>query len=148
MDQKLNSRKDLSKKVNESEKNIQRYLRLNMLDDDLLSLVDEKRIGLRPAVELSYLDSASQKYIRDFYNEFDITASHAQAIQLRKLYESNKLNEDAIFDILSEEKPNQRNNFRLSSGLIKQYFSNCSTPKEIEAKIIKAMELYDKQMIK
>ncbi|MBQ9199406.1 MAG: ParB/RepB/Spo0J family partition protein [Lachnospiraceae bacterium] len=142
---KLRARDELSKRVNESHEMIRRYIRLTYLNSNLLNLVDEKRMGIKPAVEISYLDSSLQKCIWDFYEANEVTPSHAQAIQFKKLHQQKLLDENMIIQILSEEKPNQKEGFRISSDLVSKYFSDCATSSQIENRIIKALELLEKQ---
>ncbi len=144
---KLRSRSndELAKKVNESITNIKRYIRLTYLNSNLLNLVDSKRMGIKPAVEISYLDSNLQKAIWNFYELNEVTPSHAQAIQFKKLHQQKLLDENMINQILSEEKPNQKEGFRISSDLVSKYFSDCATSSQIENRIIKALELLEKQ---
>ena len=139
------SNDELSKKINESITNIKRYVRLTYLNSDLLNLVDIKRIGIKPAVEISYLDSSLQTAIWNFYELNEVTPSHAQAIQFKKLHQQKLLDENMINQILSEEKPNQKEGYRISSNLIDKYFSDCSSISEIENRIVKALELLKKQ---
>ena len=139
------SNDELSKKVNESISNIKRYIRLTYLNTSLLNLVDQKRIGLSPAVEISYLDSNLQNAIWNFYDLYEVTPSHAQAIQFKKLHQQKLLDENMITQILSEEKPNQKEGFRISTNIVDKYFSDCSTTAQIENRIIKALELLAKQ---
>lgn len=143
---KTKSRNRLAKKVNESAVQIQRLIRLTHLNKDLLQLVDEKRIALRPAVELSYLPSNLQQYIYSYYQENDVTPNHAQAIQMRQLAKHDLLDEIKINDILSQEKGNQKTSgYKLSDDIMKKYFGNCKTSFDVENRIIKALELLAKQ---
>ena len=142
---KFRARDELSKKVNESHEMIRRYIRLTYLNSNLLSLVDSKRMGIKPAVEISYLDSALQKCIWDFYEMNEVTPSHAQAIQFKRLHQQKLLDENMIIKVLSEEKPNQKEGYKISSNLVNKYFSDCSTSAQIENRIVKALELLAKQ---
>jgi len=145
VDQKLNSRQLLAEKVNDSEKQIQRYIRLTNLIPELLELVDSKRIGLRPAVEMSYFPVNLQTCIYGIYETEEITPSHAQTIKMKKLHKENLLDEKEINKILMEEKPNQKDKFKLSETIVNKYFSDCLTRVEIENKIIRALKLLEKQ---
>lgn len=142
---KLRTSDTLAKMVNESRMQIHRFIRLTYLNTDLLNLVDEKRMGIKPAVEISYLDSNLQKAIWNFYELNEVTPSHAQAIQFKKLHQQKLLDENMINQILSEEKPNQKEGYRISQNLVSKYFSDCSTSAQIENRIIKALELLEKQ---
>lgn len=135
----------LAKKVNESATQIQRYIRLTMLTEPLLNLVDDKHIGLRPAVELSYLPTNLQECIYNIYESCQITPSHAQTIEMRKLLKEGLLDEAAIDNIMMQEKPNQKEALKLSNTFIKKYLGNCTTKLEMENRIVKALELLDRQ---
>ena len=91
-----------------AERQIQRYIRLTNLVPELLEFVDEGRIKMRPAVELSYLNEDCQRDLVDEIDLNDCTPSHDQAIRMRKFFEEGKLTTKAISAIMSEEKPNQR----------------------------------------
>lgn len=98
----------VSEAVGESERSIQRYVRLTELTPELLTLVDEKRIVLRPAVELSYLPKEAQDWIAESIEYCEATPSHAQTIKMRKFAEEGKLTQEVVESIMEEEKPNQR----------------------------------------
>ena len=97
---------------------------------------------MRPAVELSYLPKEQQQALFDTMELEDCTPSHAQAIKMRKFAEEGKLNEDVILSIMTEEKPNQVEQFKIPKKRIDKYFSPGTTPKQMEDTIIKALELY------
>ena len=139
------SREILSKQVGESQDQIRRYIRLTELINPILDMVDDKRIALRPAVELSYLSQNQQEMLLDTMQLQDCTPSHAQAIKLRKFAEEGRLNEDVILSIMSEEKGNQKEQFRIPRERISKYFSPGTSAKQIEDTIIKALELYRKR---
>ena len=102
------SRDILAEESGESREQIRRYIRLTNLVPELLELVDEGRIKMRPAVELSYLDEDSQRDVVEQIDINDCTPSHDQTIRMRKMFESGKLTAEAVEAIMSEEKPNQR----------------------------------------
>ena len=108
-------------------------------------MVDDKKIALRPAVELSYLSQDQQEMLLDTMQLQDCTPSHAQAIKMRKFAEEGRLNEDVILSIMSEEKGNQKEQFRIPRERINKYFSPGASAKQIEDTIIKALELYRKR---
>ena len=145
VEQKLTSRKRLAEKVSESDAQIQRYIRLTKLIAPLLNLVDEKHIGFRPAVELSYLPTNLQECINNIYDSCQVTPSHAQAIKMRELLKEGLLDEATIDEIMMEEKPNQKEALKLSDTFIKKYLGGCSTKLEMENRIAKALELLDRQ---
>lgn len=132
----------LGEAVGESRSQIQRYIRLTELITPILDMVDEGKIAMRPAVELSYLPKEQQQTLFDTMELEDCTPSHAQAIKMRKFAEAGKLNEDVILSIMTEEKPNQVEQFKIPKKRIDKYFSPGTTPKQIEDTIIKALELY------
>ena len=132
----------LGEAVGESRSQIQRYIRLTELITPILDMVDEGKIAMRPAVELSYLPKEQQQVLFDTMELEDCTPSHAQAIKMRKFAEAGKLNEDVILSIMTEEKPNQVEQFKIPKKRIDKYFSPGTTPKQIEDTIIKALELY------
>lgn len=142
---KSRSNEELADKVGESREQIRRYIRLTYLLPELLELVDEKRIGMRPAVELSYLPANFQECIYGIYEAEEITPSHAQTIQIRKLYQQNLLDEEAIDKIMMEIKPNQKEGIKLSNEIVNRFLSSCGSKAEMENRIIKALELLDKQ---
>ena len=135
----------LGESVGESKSQIQRYIRLTELIPPILDMVDENRIDMRPAVELSYLPIDQQEILLDTMQLEDCTPSHAQAIKLRKFSEEGRLNKDDIFSILAEEKGNQKEQFRMPKARISKYFSPGTPAKQMEDTIIKALELYRKR---
>ena len=135
----------LAKQVGESRETIRRYIRLTELISSILDLVDEGRIAMRPAVELSYLPKKEQDALFDTMQAEDCTPSHAQAIKLRRFSEEGRFNEDVAFSILSEEKGNQKEQFRMPKERISRYFSPGTPAKQMEDTIIKALELYRKK---
>ena len=136
------SRQLLGEQVGESQDQIRRYIRLTELITPILDMVDEGKIAMRPAVELSYLPKEQQQVLLDTMEQEDCTPSHAQAIKMRKFAEAGKLNEDVILSIMTEEKPNQVEQFKIPKKRIDKYFSPGTTPKQMEDTIIKALELY------
>lgn len=128
--------------VGESRSQIQRYIRLTELISPVLDMVDEGKIAMRPAVELSYLPKQQQQELFDTMELEDCTPSHAQAIKLRKFAEAGKLDGDVILSIMTEEKPNQVEQFKIPKKRLDKYFSPGTTIKQMEDTIIKALELY------
>lgn len=139
------SRQILAEQVGESHEQIRKYIRLTELIPSILDLVDEGKIAMRPAVELSYLPKKEQNTLYDTMQAEDCTPSHAQAIKLRKFSEEGRLNEDVVFSILSEEKGNQKEQFRMPKERISKYFSPGTPVKQMEDTIVKALELYRKK---
>ena len=147
------SRQILGEQVGESQDQIRRFIRLTNLIPELLELVDNSvlkekdklQIALRPAVELSYLSEEEQSDLYETIESEERTPSHAQAIKLRKLSEEGRLDENVIFSILTEEKGNQKEQFRMPRERIQKYFPPKATEKQIEDTIVKALELYRKR---
>jgi ParB family chromosome partitioning protein len=132
----------LGKQMGESKDTVRRYIRLTELIPSILEMVDEGQVAMRPAVELSYLPKEQQKILYDTIQSEDCTPSHVQAIKMRKFSEEGKLDEDVIFSVMTEEKPNQVEQFRMPRKRIDRYFPQ-GTPKEkIEDTIVKALEFY------
>ena len=133
---------DLAQIVSEGKDNIRRYIRLAELTPALLQMVDEGKIAFRPAVELSYLTKEEQASLHEAMASEDCTPSLAQAIKIKKFSQEGRLNDDVILSILSEEKPNQREVYRLPKERIDKYFPKGTPSEKIEEIICKALELY------
>ena len=116
----------LADKSDDSKTQIQRYIRLTNLVPELLEYVDEGRIKMRPAVELSFLDEDSQRDVVDEIDLNDATPSHDQTIRMRKFFEEGKLTTEAIQAIMSEEKPNQREKIVLRGDRVRQLMPQVS----------------------
>ena len=133
---------DLAQIVGEGKDNIRRYIRLTELTPALLQMVDDGKIAFRPAVELSYLTKEEQASLHEAMESEDCTPSLAQAIKIKKFSQEGRLNDDVILSILSEEKPNQREVYRLPKDRIDKYFPKGTPSEKIEEIICKALELY------
>ncbi len=138
----------LSQIVDESERQIHRYIRLNELHACLLNLVDEGKIALRPAVELSYLTKDEQRDVFDTICSEDCTPSLSQAQQMRKLSEQGKLDMDAVFGIMTKPKANQKEMVRLPLESVSRYLPRNTTPKDAAQFIEKACEYYSRYLNK
>ena len=139
---KLDSAAELGKQSGESRDQVFRYMRLTNLIPELLDMVDENKIALRPAVELSYLAEKEQRLLYEEIGYSDCTPSHAQAIKMRKFAEQGQLTAEVISSIMQEEKPNQKEQFRMPREKISKYFPAGTPAEKIEDTIIKALELY------
>lgn len=139
------SREVLAENSPDSSTQIQRYIRLTGLETPMLDMVDEGKIAFRPAVELSYLPKEQQKALFDTMESEDCTPSLAQAIKMKQFSQEGRLNEDVILSILSEEKPNQKEQFKMPRERISKYFPPGTPAQKIEDTIIKALELYRKR---
>lgn len=133
---------ELSEQVGESKDQIRRYIRLTNLVPELLQLVDEGRIKMRPAVELSYLDEDCQRDVALQIDINDCTPSHDQTIRMRKMYESGKLTTEAVEAIMSEEKPNQRERIVLHGDRVRSLIPKSVKLKDTEDYVCKALEHY------
>jgi len=135
----------LTEQSGDSKSQIQRYIRLTYLLPEMLDMVDDGKIALRPAVELSYLAEKEQHFLLDTMFSEDCTPSHAQAIKMRKFSQEGKLNPDVILSIMQEEKPNQKEQIKIPKERISRYFAPGTPAQKIEDTIIKALELYRKR---
>ena len=131
----------LAKETSDSARQIQRYVRLTNLVPELLEFVDEGKMKMRPAVELSYLDEDSQ---RDLVDENDCTPSHDQTIRMRKFFEEGRLTPEAIQAIMSEEKPNQREKIVLRGDRVRSLIPKTVPLNQTEEYVCKALEHYNK----
>ena len=129
----------------ESGRQIQRYIRLNELTPELLEFVDEGKIGLRPAVEISYLQEEEQRDLVDFIDTEGTFPSHAQTIRMKELSREGKLDTDTINDIMREQKGNQKDRLKIPVERIRKYFPSNASPNQMEETIIKALEFYRKR---
>lgn len=139
------SSEELASKVGESKNQIYRYVRLTNLLPDLLSKVDEGKIAMRPAVEISYLAENEQQSLLDSIESEDCTPSYAQALKMRRFSQEGNLTDEVILSIMEEEKPNQKEQFKIPQERIAKFFPE-GTPKEkMEDTIVQALELYRKR---
>jgi len=136
------SNEELAASSPDSRSQIQRYIRLTELIPPVLDMVDSSKIAFRPAVELSYLSKEQQQSLYDTMECEDCTPSLAQAIKMKEFSRDGKLTEEVILSIMQEEKPNQREQFKMSKERISKYFAPGTPAQKIEDIIIKALELY------
>lgn len=129
---------------NDSKTQIQRYIRLTNLVPELLEFVDEGRIKMRPAVELSYLDEDCQRDVVDEIDLNDATPSHDQTIRMRKLFNEGNLTTEAIHAVMSEEKPNQKEKIVLRGDRVRQLIPKNIPVSQTEDFVCKALEYYNK----
>ena len=130
--------------VLDSKTQIQRYIRLTELVPGLVNMVDEGKIAMRPAVELSYLSEREQEDLLESISYQDATPSLAQAIKMRDFSKKGKLSEDVIESIMCEEKPNQREKFSIRADRIRPYLPSDISPRETEEYVLKALEYYQR----
>ena len=128
--------------VGESGDQVRRYVRLNELTPELLEFVDEGSIGMRPAVELSYLQEEEMRDLVDYIDTEGTFPSHAQTIRMRALSKEGKLDTEAINTIMNEEKPNQKARIKIPMEKIEKYFPAGTSEQKIEETIIKALAMY------
>ena len=133
--QRLTSVEKIAAESDESKTQVQRYISLTRLIPELLQMVDEGKIALTPAVELSKLHHLTQKLIYDICDMDDLTPSYSQTVRMRKLADEGALGEDAIREIMSEEKANQRERIVIYMDDIRQYYPRNALPKDIVADI-------------
>lgn len=136
---------ELADRVGESKNQIFRYVRLTNLLPDLLSKVDEGKIAMRPAVEISYLAENEQQSLLDSIESEDSTPSYAQALKMRRFSQEGNLTDEVILSIMEEEKPNQKEQFKIPRERIAKFFPEGTPREKMEDTIIKALELYRKR---
>lgn len=136
------SRDMLAEQSGESREQIRRYVRLTNLVPELLQFVDEGRIKMRPAVELSYLDEDCQRDVVDEIDMTDSTPSHDQTIRMRKFFDEGKLTTEVIQAIMEEEKPNQREKIVLRGEKVRQLIPKNVPLNQTEEYVCKALEHY------
>ena len=134
----------IGEEVGESREQIRRYIRLTNLVPELLEFVDEGRIKMRPAVELSYLDEDCQRDVVDEIDLNDATPSHDQTIRMRKLFNEGNLTTEAIHAVMSEEKPNQKEKIVLRGDRVRQLIPKNIPVSQTEDFVCKALEYYNK----
>lgn len=140
------SREILAEDVGESHAQVQRYIRLTELIPELLDMVDEKKIALRPAVEISYLPKETQAWLHEAMEYADATPSHAQTIKMRKFQEEGKLTQEVVESIMEEEKPNQRIKPAFKDERITKLIPR-SIPMERQTDyVVKALEFYARHL--
>ena len=132
----------IGEETGDSRNQIHRYIRLTNLVPDLLDMVDEGKIALRPAVELSYLTEQEQTDLVETIAYEDATPSLSQAIKMRAFSKEGRLNADVILSIMCEKKPNQAEKISFRTDRLKQYLPKNITPKQTEEYVLKALEYY------
>lgn len=138
------SREQLAEQSGDSHSQIQRYIRLTNLVPELLEFVDEGRIKMRPAVELSYLDEDAQRDVVDEIDGNELTPSHEQTIRMRKIFDEGKLTTEVIQVIMEEEKPNQKEKIVFRGDRVRNLLPKSMSISETEDYVCKALEHYNK----
>lgn len=141
----LRSDEKVALDAGESRNQIQRYIRLTYLIPELLSMVDENKIAFNPAVEISYLDKSEQRVLLNAMELNDCTPSHAQSIRLKKLSQEGVLQDQTIYDILAEQKPNQQEQYKFKREDIRKYFPKSYTDKQVCDTVIKLLEQWQRR---
>lgn len=143
--EKLLSVEKVADDAGESKDQVRRYIRLTYLIPELLEMVDENKIAFNPAVEISYLDQSEQRVLLNAMALNDCTPSHAQAIRLKKLLQDGVLNEQTIYEILAEQKPNQQEQYKFKREDIRKYFPKSYTDKQVCDTVIKLLEQWQRR---
>lgn len=148
LDKKLENGKKLAENVGESQAQIYRFVRLTYLVPELLQYVDDGKIGMRPAVEMSYLDEEVQRDIVDRIDESggEVFPSHAQTRRIRQQAESGKITYDDITAIMDEKKPNQAPTYKVSEEMVFEITKRRFTPQEFDEVIKRALECYAREL--
>lgn len=143
--QKLLSVEKVAEDAGESRNQIKRYIRLTYLIPELLAMVDDGKIAFNPAVEISYLSKDEQRILLDAMDLNDCTPSHAQSIRLKKLSQEGSFDSQIIYGVMSEEKPNQKEQIKFKREDFKKYFPPNYSDEQMRKDILKGLELLRKQ---
>ena len=143
--EKLLSVEKVADDAGESKDQVRRYIRLTYLIPELLSMVDENKIAFNPAVEISYLEQSEQRVLLNAMELNDCTPSHAQSIRLKKLSQEGELQDQTIYDILAEQKPNQQEQYKFKREDIRKYFPQSYTDKQVCDTVIKLLEQWQRR---
>ena len=131
--------------MGESYKQVERYIRLNELTPQLQQMVDDKKIAMTPAVELSYLKPEEQTLLLDTIESEQATPSLSQAQRLKKFSAEGHLNEDSMLAIMSEEKKPEKNDLTIAGDKVRKYFPKSYTPQQMEQVILRLLEGWQKK---
>ena len=143
--EKLLSVEKVADDAGESKDQVRRYIRLTYLIPELLEMEDENKIAFNPAVEISYLEQSEQRVLLNAMELNDCTPSHAQAIRLKKLSQEGVLQDQTIYDILAEQKPNQQEQYKFKREEIRKYFPKSYTDKQVCDTVIKLLEQWQRR---
>ena len=138
----IKSRELLAENSDDSARTIQRYIRLTELSPELQQMVDEKKIGMTPAVEISYLKPEEQQMLLTAIDSEQATPSLSQAQRMKKLSREGKLNDDSMLDIMMEQKKPEGYNVVLSADKLRKYFPRSYTPQRMEETILKLLDAW------
>lgn len=142
---KLLSIEKVGEDSGDSRNQVHRYIRLTHLIPELLSMVDDGKIAFNPAVEISYLEQSEQRVLLNAMELNDCTPSHAQAIRLKKLSQEGVLQDQTIYNILAEQKPNQQEQYKFKREDIRKYFPQSYTDKQVCDTVIKLLEQWQRR---
>ena len=142
---KLLSIEKVGEDSGDSRNQVHRYIRLTHLIPELLSMVDDGKIAFNPAVEISYLEQSEQRVLLNAMELNDCTPSHAQSIRLKKLSQEGVLQDQTIYNILAEQKPNQQEQYRFKREDIRKYFPKSYTDKQVCDTVIKLLEQWQRR---
>lgn len=142
---KLLSIEKVGEDSGDSRNQVHRYIRLTYLIPELLSMADDGKIAFNPAVEISYLEQSEQRVLLNAMELNDCTPSHAQSIRLKKLSQDGVLNEQTIYNILAEQKPNQQEQYKFKREDIRKYFPKSYTDKQVCDTVIKLLEQWQRR---
>ena len=143
--QKLWSVEQVANDAGESKTQIQRFIRLTNLIPELLDMVDEKKIAFNPAVELSYLDESQQRDFLEAMEDTQNAPSLSQAQQLKKLAQQREFSYEKAFDVMGQEKKNEKDTVTIKNETLRKYFPRSYTPKQMEEKIIQLLDAWQKK---
>ena len=135
----------IGKENNESRETVRRFIRLTELQPELQQMVDEKKIAMTPAVEISYLKPVEQKMLLDTIESEQATPSLSQAQRMKKLSQSGELTDDSMLRIMSEQKKPERNDLTIPADVLQKYFPRSFTPQKMQETIIKLLESWQKK---
>ena len=141
----LESAAIVGKESGESGRQVQRFIRLNELTPELQQMVDDKKIAMTPAVELSYLKPEEQTLLLDTIESEQATPSLSQAQRLKKFSAEGHLNEDSMLAIMSEEKKPEKNDLTIAGDKVRKYFPKSYTPQQMEQVILRLLEGWQKK---
>lgn len=143
--EKLLSVEKVAEDAGESKDQVRRYIRLTYLIPEMLAMVDDGKIAFNPAVEISYLSKNEQRILLDAIDLNDCTPSHAQSIRLKKLSQEGSLDSQIIYGVMSERKPNQKEQIKFKRDDFKRYFPTNYTDEQMRKDILKGLELLKRQ---
>ena len=142
---KFRADESLAEDSGESARNVQRFIRLTNLISELLDMVDEKKIAFNPAVELSYLDESQQRDFLEAMEDTQNAPSLSQAQQLKKLAQQREFSYEKAFDVMGQEKKNEKDTVTIKNETLRKYFPRSYTPKQMEEKIIQLLDAWQKK---